>query len=140
MYKCYQNPVQYNQLKKSKMESICMNIFSLTWIKSKQCNNTCSNENISLHKIQHWWGGGGGERGIFLLSTGNSESEMNGQYVAVIESFLLLGQNGRMSRSRLFWIDLVQFVQGIVVPLILPEPSDVTVPAWFQIRERDVFV
>ena len=60
MYKCYQNPVQYNQLKKSKMESICMNIFSLTWIKSKQCNNTCSKENISLQRIQHLGEGEGG--------------------------------------------------------------------------------
>ena len=46
----------------------------------------------------------------FLLSTGNSVSDMNGQYVAVIER---LFSSARMTGFRevvYFWIDLVQFV------------------------------
>ena len=80
-----------------------------------------------------------------LLSTGNSESYMNGQYVAWIESSLLFGSNDRMSGLLItyfvyFRTCLVQFVYGIVVPLILPEFSEVIVQTWFQIREKDVFV
>ena len=78
--------------------------------------------------------------GDFLLSTGNSVSNMDGQYVAVIERLFSSARIAGCQEVVYFWIDLVQFVKGIVVPLNLPEFSNVIAPAWFQIREGDVFV
>ena len=62
----------------------------------------CSKESNSLHGVQ---------RRDLLLSTGKSESYMNGQYVALIETCLVYGLCDRLSGIRLFfWTDLVQFV------------------------------